>query len=440
MKAGLILSLLVLTASAQTFFSAHVRQNHCNPGLLASYDLEVIRKPTSDTNFICSGIDQNCCTIDSQLHIFKRWVQGGERARLLQVYKTFIATFATLFDDFKLVEKMAEVVLAQQSPDQISNCGEMAKAIRDLRASTLKEQVLSQVKRAYRFVYDSRRGFYCSLCDAEAHENYNTLDGAIHTSFGFCSNLVKETIGWSSFRYEHFPKISRLYGHFMSTCETNGKYDAKDVIKDDLKFFVSRRFSQQIQQCAANINDVSAVGLCFDYCQHFNPAKFSRLFEGQFERLLAYRVWLNKQVISKIQASLTGISKDDLSFTGRLLQGTKESMGPVDAFNSKYNTQAVEPVTYSSSQDFRPTRLFNYRSSIFRLGKDKIYSIADFRRIVSTSGINFQNYGYMLKMDKDTLVKLDVQVDLKADQRYANTTDVFSANFGFRNSSVKIIS
>ena len=440
MKAGLIPLLLVLTASAETYFSTHVRKDHCNPGLLASYNLEVIRKPTNDTNFICPGIDLNCCTIDSQLQIFKRWVQGGERARLLQVYKTFIATYAILFDDFKLIEKMAELILAQLGPDQLSNCGEMAKAVLNVRASALKEQVLTLIKRAYRFIYDSRRGFYCSLCDAEAHENYNTMDGAIHTSFGFCSSLVKETIGWTTFRYEHFPKISRLYSHFLSTCDIKGKYDGKGVIKDDLKLFINRKFTRQIRKCSTNINDASAVGLCFDYCKHFNPAKFSRLFEGEFERLLAYRTWTNEKLAVVYQDKESPNSKTDLVI-GRLLQDVKESVSPFDAFNSKYGTQVISPITYSAKEDFEATTAaLHFDDSIFRTGKDKVYSVAELRIIESTSGINFLNYGYMFKMDKETLEKLDVQVDLKADERYRNATDVLSVNFGYRNSSVQIIS
>lgn len=467
----IIILLFALVVNSQTYFSSTVRENHCNPGLLASYDLEVIRKPTNETNFICPNIGDNCCTTDSQLMIFKNWIQGNEKARLLHVYKTFIATFSMIFDDFKLVEQMADVVLTGKPADQVTNCGEMAKAIKNLKASGLKDQVLKLAKRAYRYLYDARRGFYCSLCDADAHANYNTLDGAIHMSYGFCSGLVKETIGWASFRYEFFPKIARLYGHFMSTCETNGAYSATNVLKDDLKFYTDPDIKTHIETCTKNVNEASAVGLCYDYCSHFNPAKFSNLFEGQFERLLSFRVWMNKLVVAKIFASLTGFSKDDLSFQGRLLadapktaQGNstnstsnakkatdksgmkawgqsnfKSEHSSINEFNSLYSAQAVEPVTYSASEDFHPTRLFNYHSSIFKLGKDKVYNLADFRRIISTSGLNFLTYGYMMQMTNETLTKLDDQVDREADALYLNSTDIFSVNFGYRNRSIQII-
>lgn len=528
MKKGLTVLLLALAASAQPFYSTQPPRGTCNPGLLATYGLEVIRKPTNDTNFICPAVEDNCCTTTSQLYIFKKWMGRGERARLLQVYKTIIATYEILFDDFKLVEKMAGIVLAQIPSDQITNCGEMAKTIRTLKASTYKQTTVKALERAFRFVYDSRRGFYCSLCDADAHANYNTLDGNIRMSYGFCANLVKETIGWSGFRYEHFPKIARLYGYFMSTCQSNGKYNPTNTLKESHKFFQNKRFMDQMKNCVDGLNHPAAGSICYDYCAHFNPAKFSRLFEGQFEKLLGFRIWLNKEVVAKILSSLHGKTKDDLSLNGRLLAvhprwlqqnqtpgpggpagganspGTgapaggvggsgapggnpgatpgspgapsspgapgssgapggpdalgapgspgsnpapagptvdpfPEDMSPVNYFNKLYHTQALQPVTYSPSEDFRVTRVFNYHSSIFALSKDRFYNLADFRVMLHSSGINFQTYGYMFKIDKDTRSALEAQLQIEADADYRNVTDIFSPNYGYRNSSVQII-
>lgn len=472
MRVVLTLS-LALAVSSQTFYSTHPRENHCNPGLLASYDLEVIRKPTNETNFICPNIEDNCCTTDSQLKIFKNWIQGNERARLLHLYKTYIATLSMIFENFKLVEQMADVVLQSKPADQITNCGEMALKIQSMKVSSMKEQVVNLARRAFRFIYDARRGFYCSLCDADSHANYNTLDGAIHMSYGFCSQLVKETISYVVNMNEYFPPIARLIGHFMSTCSTNGKYSAEDVLKDDLKFFTDKDIKHRTSQCIENINEASAVGLCYDYCKEFNPAKFSRMFERSFTKLLSFYAFLKKEVAAKIASSLSGPSKDDLSFTGRLLQANGTGTGSpanstngtnatanatrapavlswgqqkfrsdynsINEFNKRYRAQIIEPITYSASEDFRPTRLFNYKSSIFKLGKDKIYNIAEMRVILSTSGINFLTYGYMMKMTNETLSALDTQLDKEADAQYANYTDVFSVNYGYRNSSIQII-
>lgn len=474
-----IIAFLILgTFQDVIYYSEATKEDHCNPGLLETYGLEVVRRPVNDTNFICPGIIENCCTIESQHLIFKYWVQGHERDRLLHVYKTFIATFSLLFDDFKLVEQMAAIVLSQKAPDAVTNCGEMANAIKNITASSLKEDAINLAKKAYRYLYDSRRGFYCSLCDSEAHENYDTLSGVIRMSYGFCSGLIRETMGWTSFQYKFFNKIARLYGHFMSTCQTNGQYDPTHILKFDLKFFDDDKIIETINVCANSLNDNSALGICHKYCERFNPTKFDRMFEGQFDQLLGFRIWLNKQVVGKIYASLTGFSKDDLSFTGRLLadkhpksrktqtqtagqnsasstQGAssnstntttarKKPVNPfnpdhssVNQFNSRYNTQALDPVTYRASEDFHVTRLFNYRMSLFQTSKNRVYDLRIFHGLLDKKGINFLKFGYMLRLTNVTLDKLNTQLNLERAIEFTNTTDPFSVNYRYRNTSIQ---
>lgn len=482
MKVLLAILCLIFSTSCNVYYSEATHNNTCNPGILDTYNLEIVLEPVDTENYICPGIKHNCCTAESQHKIFQHWIQGHERDRLLHVYKTFIATFSLLFDDFKLVEQMANLVLTQKAPDAVTNCGEMASSIKEMSASGLKEQVINLAKKAYRFLYDSRRGFYCALCDADAHQHFNTLDGAIHISYGFCSSLIKETMGWYTFQYKYFNKIARLYGHFMSTCETNGVYDATHILKYSLKFFNQEDIIHDIDTCSNNLNDNSALGICHSYCEQFNPTTFSHLFEGQFEDLLGFRIWLNKQVVGKIYASLTGFSKDDLSFSGRLLNeenkreerllaeapaatpaagGEKnsttaknapkghykaKSVDPFDVysssvnqFNKKYNTQAIDPITYRASEDFSVTRLFTYEMSLFKTSKLKVYDFSHFRRILDVPGINFLKYGYMITLNHDTLEALNHELDLEDQIEFTNITDPLSPNYGYRNESIQYV-
>lgn len=479
--------LILYTVQNSIVYSEGVKPDTCNPGLLETYELEVVRETVDDENHICPGILDNCCTVESQQLIFNRWVKGHERDRLLHVYKTFIATFSLLFDDFKLVEQMATIVLSQKAPDAVTNCGEMAEAIIEMGASALKEEVVNLAKKAYRYLYDSRRGFYCSLCDADTHQNYDTLSGIIRMSYGFCSGLIRETMGWNTFQYKFFGKIARLYGHFMSTCSTSGKYDATNVLKYDLKFFDEHQIVEDIHTCTSSLSDNSAIGICHEYCERFNPVRFDNMFEGQFDHLLSFRIWLNKQVVEKIYSSLTGFSKDDLSFAGRILSEKKKDRklnaapahgahgahgahsghgangtnstnatshhkdhshdAPVDPFNShhssvnsfndKYKTQAIDPVTYRASEDFHVTRLFDYEMSLFATSKTRVYNLALFKSVLDTKGVNFQKFGYMLTLTAKSLDDLSADLNLERGLEFQNTTDPMSPNYGYRNSSIQ---
>ena len=73
------------------------------------------------------------------------------------------------FDTFKEVEEMAETV-RENTSDNVdgSNCYKISNAIKTFNAYSYKAIVLKQAKKAFKFLYESRRGFYCSICDADS--------------------------------------------------------------------------------------------------------------------------------------------------------------------------------------------------------------------------------------------------------------------------------
>ena len=343
----LILALFIACRLADQFhYSPKPIPGYCNPSLLASYNLEVVRYPVDVENRICGHIKNNCCTNEAQYTIYRKWVRANEKERLLRTYKTFLATYSMIYDDFKMVEEMAEMVQGEIRNNAVTNCGLMSKTILELRASAHKEQVNLLASRAYRFIYDSRRGFYCSLCDADAHHNYNTLDGTLHFSHGFCRDLIRETMPFNQWRWKYFMKVSRLYGHFLSTCEVNGKYISTEMLPSRLKFFKDAEISKNMEKCIKNSEGDNAIEHCYEYCSEFNPTRFSKLFEGDFQRLLSFRIWLNKNVMSKIYSALHGFSKDDLSFVGRLL-----SENPTGKAADKKGADGGEGAEAEASED-----------------------------------------------------------------------------------------
>ena len=77
--------------------------------------------------------------------------------------------YESVFNTFEEVQKQAQIVKDNTS-DNIdgSNCYKISDAILTFDAFSQKELVLAKAKRAFKFLYESRRGFYCSLCDAAA--------------------------------------------------------------------------------------------------------------------------------------------------------------------------------------------------------------------------------------------------------------------------------
>jgi len=77
--------------------------------------------------------------------------------------------YESIFETFKEVEEMAETVRDNTS-DNIdgSNCYKISNAIKIFNAYSYKALVLQKAKKAFKFLYESRRGFYCSICDQES--------------------------------------------------------------------------------------------------------------------------------------------------------------------------------------------------------------------------------------------------------------------------------
>ena len=77
--------------------------------------------------------------------------------------------YESIFETFKEVEEMAETVRDNTS-DNVdgSNCYKISNAIKTFNAYAYKDLVLKKAKQAFKFLYEARRGFYCSICDADA--------------------------------------------------------------------------------------------------------------------------------------------------------------------------------------------------------------------------------------------------------------------------------
>lgn len=420
--------------------------NTCNMQMLRTYDLDPIHAITTDPNLICPAVKKNCCTLNSQMRIYQNWVLSEERNRVMNVYKSFINIFGSIFRSFKRLDKRAAdvTVLLRRSP--MGSCKSLAKAITDLDFGTNgPTAAIALAKKAYRFLYDSRRGFYCSLCDATAHDSILADEGHILLSHGFCGKLVEETLGFFDFKYDHFVKIARLYGEFAAGCSPTGTQIPRGLLKSKMKFFRDEKIFADIDSCRKNAASVDAVGICENYCTRFNPTSYGTLLEGDLVKLAGFKAWLWKQ--TKPQSAASSSSKADLSFKGRLLADasgtssttvtpdasgttgtsaagpkTLSSISPAKAkdftfeinnFNNVYLTNLVTPITYSASEDYSMIYNIQYRASIFTTGASKIYDIAKFQASLRKSGINFLKYGYMANLTSGIGATLQTAINAK---------------------------
>ena len=113
----------------------------------------------------------------------------------------------------------------------------MSEVLLDFRASQFRKKVDDSVKKSFKFLYESRRGFLCSLCDASAQRFYDTNLKEIIISRSFCKGMVENTLNYYLFAYTQFMKISRLYTNMLVKCNMKGRYYPNKFVKHDAKFY-----------------------------------------------------------------------------------------------------------------------------------------------------------------------------------------------------------
>ena len=424
MKTALMLFVLFLSANAS---------KECNPFLLESYDIPGARQVQKDLSLMCPAVKNNCCTKKAELKIYQKWVINKERTKILDVYKEFINTFNNIFDTYERIEKFADIIYETTMDGRSPNCNKMAKAISEFEASKLKTQVLEAAKKAFKFLYESRRGFYCSLCEQENQKFYDLDSMKIASSSSFCAEMVTKTFNFYIFKYEYFMKVSRLYGEFMTKCDLYGHYNQSAHLTYTMKFFKEKETLAEIKKCREGLATEDAYEKCADYCEHFHPIRYDQMLEGQLGQLYEYEKKLRRLADKKekIFNLKTKVNEINAIFSSkkRLLEeappaekpaenaegeeGPKEEEDPEEGggneitnFNKEFKTNLVRPVTYDFDNDILKKHMMDFEEPIVDVGVARKFKLVEFGMVSQVIGVNFSVFGRSAAINKENAITI----------------------------------
>ena len=361
----------------------------------------------------------------------------------------------------KNVEGVAVIVQASVDESTISNCAMMADKIVEFRASSIRNKVLQHAQKAFKFLYTSRRGFYCSLCNQPYHEFFDIYSSSIISSNKFCQTMVEHTLNFYLFKFEFFVKMSRLYALFMATCDFKGRYNKTKFVPFQSKFYRDPKVMEGIEKCQKKVADPQGFKYCQNYCSQFNPAKYSEMLEGDIDKLKGFAAYL-KNLINKKQIQYERESaKDVLNMKGRLLEalinrkiemnemkerqlaesgekkeepkkddkadkkeGEKkeggkaeeaakkeaadqakvqkvlEPMSSINSLNYQIKGAILNPIMYSFSDDMTIEHSTVTHKSIFHQGFYKTYRLHKYHNYFDKEGVNWYGMGIDAKIDK----------------------------------------
>jgi len=428
MKSTLITLLLVWTVSTQP---SDDKQGPCFRRLLESYDIAGSDYVLPYDNRLCPLAKFNCCSYKAQLDIYKKWVVAHERKKILEIYKEFEHAYENVFDTFSKVEGLAQIAYDNTVDIPKSNCNKIADTILKFKVSVLKDQVVNATKKAYKFLYESRRGFYCAICDQRTHKYFNLKSEEMMINENFCSEMVKSSMNFFLFRFTHFMKISRLYAEFLTKCDLDGKYYPHRYLKHSIKFFRRNEIMMEVNDCKKGLKSEEAFRFCTPLCTRFNPVKYDEFFEGELDKLFSYekQMEIMANEAEKKYENDNGDKPLDMSAPAKhrmLAEKSKnkfdvkkqdENVNEISKFNEEFKTALIRPITYIFDEDLTIKHTINFDESVLEPGLDKVFDIMKYKVIMRKKGIDFHAYG------KSASIKKDSAIDAFAKLNPANKMD-----------------
>ena len=373
----------------------------CDRYLMESYDLDGDIKQVVDKNIVCPGVAANCCSYNAQLQIYKKFVVANEGDRIKNFYGEFSKVYEKIFESFTEIEELAKSVKERTVNIVGSNCAKFADKIEFLKVSRMYPKFKVHVSKAYDFLLKSRQGFYCSLCDAKAHQYFNLTSSEITGSWGFCGKMVSETLNYFYFKYNFFIKFSRLYSEFLVKCDLRGNYRPKRSLKFEIKFYRKDKFVGALEKCERGYD---------------KPVKYDIYLEGEIDKLTSFEKSI-KKLIEKMKRKYEKDLKDEEEFykNERQLSETKEvkqtvrldeEVNQINLFNKEFKTAFVRPISYDFSEDLSIKYHINFSEPLFAGGVERLYNLVVFKTLIEKDGLNFYNYGEMAVIDKESAMKV----------------------------------
>jgi hypothetical protein len=198
-------------------------------------------------------------------------------------YHTYLFSLKYILGFVEQANELAEEML--ESPRAVCK-----KAGEEFRTMGLNQNNISQVfqsmSKGLRTVAELRRGFFCTICDADIH---NTLSQdwekqesmneplSIKVSESFCEELVEKTIVSSYFEAYYVKRISEVMATLVS-CGNNIEHI------QEMHYELPLEESIQVKNCFF-FRKKYFFYFCSSYCEQFNFARATSFFDGNLEQL-----------------------------------------------------------------------------------------------------------------------------------------------------------
>ena len=258
----------------------------CQKDLLFAYGIEnpgYIKAP----GMLCKHrTAESCCSRTAESQLLEKWIDT-DRIKLIQNIDGYYHILEGVFDYYEDIILFAKYV--HLNPYSNESC---VNSARDLIFNYMKKdqimEFMEKLKKSFNFLKESRKGFYCSLCDVGYQKYYDTDAKKIIMKTTFCQKLVENTVEAS---FERINKILPILQNIntLLLCDTESASDEENKAVEELQFGVDEDDKQELNHCYNLFSEFSKPELymikCLHYCRDYRFSLGSMIFEGSLAKI-----------------------------------------------------------------------------------------------------------------------------------------------------------
>lgn len=260
------------------------RKPSCNKDLTAAFGFAGTPSPIPGKLSMCPMVINSCCTSFDQLVMYENWEFNHEHTQLKIRIKYLRDTYTTALNSAVHVDSLARSLLDLFASTSVTNCKVYAKRITHYQIAEVAPKLYAAIESMYTWWESIFAGFYCLICDADAHPYIHPKKAEVEYGVGFCRNLVMKNLPMLLYLNVHMPKYMNSIIQFTSSCNQNGTFTEDAFVDADL-LTVDLVLKKKLEKCRDNRNAEDWFAHCSFICDEFNMVNIDKRFEpmaGQY--------------------------------------------------------------------------------------------------------------------------------------------------------------
>jgi hypothetical protein len=257
-------------------FLAADDEDACNTMITTSYGLRGLSVPR-EGSIVCPYLKWNCCHKEDELYMHKYYTKylgkqfldnyNGIDSKTSDIKTMMEAIQAVNFT--RLATFFNNTINCQGIARQVKFAGDIINATNLTEVTSLFPNMTENLTEVYKKIGKVREGFYCSICDLNAHQNIDLDTREIVYSNAFCNRLVD-----LSFEPLFF-KFNKIYGYMMTfDMIVNATRNSSIFSRNDLAELT--RINEALISCAG----LTTKKDCKPFCRLFSFNENTVLFDG----------------------------------------------------------------------------------------------------------------------------------------------------------------